>query len=55
MVKVTLVSAHPKGLGPKEAAKAWYSDNSKATHQHVNLFAVIVGEPCCSYNEMKST
>ena len=25
MVKVTMVSAHPKGLGPKEAAKAWYS------------------------------
>ena len=25
MVKVTEVSAHPKGLGSKEAAKAWYS------------------------------
>ena len=37
MVKVTEVSAHPKGLGTKEAAKAWYSGRIHNTNWGLKL------------------
>ena len=61
-MKVT-VTVHINGLGPKEAGKAWYSNNCRYTHSTCHIVAAAAAAavdvvccwgPCCHYG-MKST
>ena len=54
MVKVTMV-VHPRGLGPKEAGKAWYSLFPQAPTGVFVFVGVGVGGGACFYDVMQST